>query len=120
VADEIKLDIRFTLTNGSLKYSFAPGQLSIDQTTGAGPTPGFLTVGTSEESTAFGELATLGMCILQNLDATNYVEFGFSTGVYGIKLKPGEAAVFRLNPSSTLYMKADTASCKVLVLAFDD
>jgi hypothetical protein len=57
---------------------------------------------------------------MQNLDATNYIEWGFATTVYGGKLEPGEFALFRLKPSTTLYLKANTAACKALVKAFED
>ena len=85
-----------------------------------GPTPGYVTIGTSEESEAFSELSTEGWLLMENLDDTNYVEWGFSTGVYGGRLEAGEAALFRLNPSSTLYLRANTAACKMLIYALED
>lgn len=118
MANEIKLSVVLNVKNGFLKYDFQPGTQNITQTNAEGPTPGFLTIGTSEESEAFSELTALGYVVLRNLDATNFVQVGFATGVYGIRLKPGEVNVFRLEPSTTLYLKADTAACKVQVLAF--
>lgn len=120
MANEIQLDTRMQVSNGSLKFTFAPGTVNIDQSVDGGPTPGYQTIGTSEESEALSELATEGMCILVNLDDTNYVEWGFSTGVYGGRLKPGEHAVLRLNTSTTLYLRANTAACRVQIMAFED
>lgn len=120
MANELTVSARLKVANGNLLFDFNPGSKSYDQSTIGGPTPGMVSVGTSEESQAFAELSTVGWCALQNLDATNYVEWGFSTGVYGGRLEPGEMALFRLNPSTTLYLKANTAACKVLVNAMED
>lgn len=120
MANEISLDIRMSLANGNSTYLFSPGTDRIDQAAIGGPTPGFLNIGTTEESVAFTELGTEGLCIIQNLDSTNYVQIGFSTGVYGARLKAGEAMAFRLEPSATVYLKANTAACKMNVLAFED
>lgn len=74
------------------------------------------TIGTSEESISFTDIGTNGWVQCHNTDATNYVEVGFSTGVYGIKLKAGDRAQFRLNTGATIYLKANTASCRVQVM----
>lgn len=101
------LDVSFPLTN-------------FNQAAQGGPTPGFITAGTSEESTAFPELTTEGWLFMKNLDGTNFVQWGFSTGVYGGRLEPGEIAMFRMEPSLTLYLKANTAACKMLVYGMED
>ena len=70
-------------------------------------------VGTSEEQLAQGaDLGTPGYMLIKNLDGTNYVEVGSTTGVYDIKLKAGEVALYRHN-SATVYAKANTAVCLV-------
>jgi len=51
------------------------------------------------------------LCVIRNLDATNFISVGSSTGSYLIKALPGESYFFRLIPSLTLYLKADTANC---------
>ncbi|MDB4694485.1 hypothetical protein OAF30_03560 [Flavobacteriales bacterium] len=78
-------------------------------------------IGTSEETETFSELTAPGWCTIQNLDSTNFVEWGFSTGVYGGKLMAGETAgPFRINSASTtLYLKADTAACRVVINALE-
>lgn len=119
MADEITVQASIQVVNGNLRDSFAIGSQSIDQAAYGGPTPGYFTLGTSEETIAFGELSTKGWCVIHNLDATNFITFGFSTGVYGGKLKAGEACVFRLNTTS-LYMIANTAACKVLVKGYEN
>lgn len=117
MANEISVSVQVSVSNGNLVKSLGPnrGTLTIDQTTQGGPSPGYVSVGTSEESISLAELGTVGWAVLTNLDSTNYVEWGFSTGVYGGRLNAGESAALRLNPSTSLYMKANTAACKCLV-----
>ena len=77
-------------------------------------------VGTSEEVLAQGaDLGTPGYMFIKNLDATNYVEVGSTTGVYDIKLKAGEFAIYRHN-SATVYTKANTGACNVAYLLIED
>lgn len=120
MADEITVNMSLAVANGNLKFSRAVGSKTFDQSAEGGPTPAYVTIGTSEESIAFAELSTLGWVLMENLDSTNYVQWGFSTGVYGGKMEAGESALFRLNPSSTLYMIANTSACKVNIYALED
>ena len=77
-------------------------------------------IGTTEESITFTDITTNGWCWLQNQDTTNYVEWGFSTTVYGGRLKAGESAgPFRLNTGATLYLKANTAACRVRIIHYE-
>lgn len=120
MANEISLDLRFTLSNGNSQYQYVPGTKRIDQAAIGGPTPGFVNIGTTEESVAFAELGTEGTVIIENLDATNYVQVGFSTGVYGMRIKASGVAMFQMEPSVTLYLKANTAACKMNILGFEN
>jgi len=120
MANEISINLSMRVANGNLLEVIQPGAKSVDQAAVGGPAPGYVTVGTSEESLTLSEFSTLGYCYLQNLDATNYVEWGFTTTVYGGRLKAGEIALFRFNPGSALFMKANTASCKCLVKVFEN
>lgn len=72
---------------------------------------GAQTIGTSYEAIAIGDVATAGVAVFKNLDATNYVEIGVevSAAFYAFaKLKPGEAYPIRL-ASGTIFAKANTA-----------
>lgn len=121
MANEISVSSRLKVANGLLKFEYNTGNLQFDQTAAGGPTPGVITVGITEETIALGELSTLGWVLMRNLDSTNYVQWGFATGVYGGRMEAGEpAGPFRLEPGTTLYMKANTAACKVLVYALED
>lgn len=69
-------------------------------------------IGTAEESFTKGDVGTIGYLACRNLDATNFIQLGATTGVYSIKLLAGEGCVVPWKASTT-YVKADTASCEV-------
>ena len=120
MADEIRISASMSVDNGNLSFSQNYGTKNYDQANIGGPTPGMIEVGTAEESVAFTELTAPGWVTIQNLDTTNFVEWGFSTGVYGGKLMPGDTAgPFRLNTSANLFLKSDTAACRVVINALE-
>lgn len=120
MANEISHTLRLQLTNSPLRDDNDPGRVQVTQTA-LGMSSQVLTIGTSEETVSLGDISTPGWCYLVNCDSTNYVEVGFSTGVYGIRLKAGEPAhCFRLNSGVTIYAKANTAACKVLFKVYEN
>lgn len=76
------------------------------------------TIGTSEEQFAMVDVASARYIYVQNLDVTNFVQVGTAAGEYSIKLLPGDHALFPPN-ASALFLKADTAACKVSILALN-
>jgi len=82
-------------------------------------------IGTSYEALVFGDIGTNpGMFMLQNLDATNFVEVSSDGGAtYCIKLAAGSASVgggIALIPNNALTTwgaRANTAACIVTVRA---
>jgi len=102
------------------QVSQAPVRKTFTQT-GVGQFDVKPSIGTSEESITFTDIATNGWAMFTNMDATNYVEWGFSTGVYGGKMKAQESAgPFRVNPGATIYLKANTGACRVRVVMYED
>jgi len=100
IGDENALSVRKTLsvttTGDALDYR------RIDVTTGEV---------THTIDTAIGNA---GMCLIINLDSTNFVDVGFATTVYPIRLLAEQATLLPLTPAtSALYLKADTATCEV-------
>ena len=73
------------------------------------------TVGTSEESFNFVDVTDCRYLQIKNMNGTNFVEIGFSTGDLPIQLDPGDVAL--IPNVSELFLKADTAPCKVDILA---
>ena len=120
MANEITIAARVQCVNGNVIERDDDSSYTVNQASQSAATPGFVTIGTTEESETFSELATLGWCKLKNIDATNYVQVGFSAGVYGIRVEAGESCVFRLEPGVTMYLKANTAACKMLIRCYND
>lgn len=79
-------------------------------------------VGTSEEALLLGDVAAGGWCYIENLDATNYVTVKSATSVAPlIRMKPTEAALFRLDAGATApYVQANTSSCNVEYMLLSD
>lgn len=121
MANEITVSVGVQVTNGSLTDQFQMVALKRDQAA-SGKSDQVLSIGTSEEDVSFGDVATPGIVVLHNLDATNYVEYGMSdTGTMKKlgKLIAGDKAMFRMAASTTLRMKANTAACKVRVFCLE-
>mgnify|MGYP003646569833 CR=1 FL=1 len=118
MANEIKITAGMTCTNGNLSVQVPASTIQVDQATAKGGGPASVDVGTTEETIGFGDI-TARYVFMKNLDAANFVQIGFSTGVYGIKLLSGETAVFPLLTSATVYAKADTATCTLQVIGLN-
>lgn len=122
MADEISYNSLITLTNGELTDSYKFSKNLVTQTA-SGLFKNVWTVGTTEETLTVSDISTLGIVYLINLDATNYVQIGVSTGVYFCRLKPSASdipACFRLEPGVTIYGKANTSPVKVLVGIYEN
>jgi hypothetical protein len=120
------IDVTLTLNPriGSLSLPpFSSGRLTVFQTLEGGGNPGELNVTTSEVTLSFGSVSP-GPILLYNLDTTNFVEWGVATGVYPFRLFPRITTNSRAMPalvtleSGTIFMRADTAACRVLVLGY--
>lgn len=93
------------------------GSIEVAQSGVGGGNPGLVDVGTTEETLAFGDIAP-GLVLLQNLDDTNVVEWGFATTVRPGRLLPNKPPTLIYVSSATIFVKADTAACKVRVLGY--
>jgi hypothetical protein len=123
MADQIEFRAALKFTKGELKHTV---EQTLKQVTTLGKRvyDVVLTVGTTEESVgpSFGDINTEGIFWIMNMDATNFVEMGYSTGVYGQYLYPtdtGIPAVGYLKPNATIYLKANTAACEVRVIVYE-
>ena len=117
MANELSATISITFSKGGAEVNRAE---SIEITvTGDAYTAGVQEIGTTEEAVAQGsELGTPGWIFIKNIDDTNYVEFGISTGVYTTKIIAGKFAWFFVN-GATLYAKANTAACNIDYIWFE-
>lgn len=120
MADEISMLMKLNVTKSALKHTFDPAQVRFTMT-GSTFYDAVHDIGTTEESvTTFADVGTEGVCVIYNLDTTNYVQVGFSTGVYGMRLKGAcFPATFYCEPGVTLYLKANTAACKVRIIVYE-
>ena len=114
----------FSAVNGSFVDSFsvpASAPETLTQTTEGGGNPGYVAIGTREEDIAFGDV-TPRVVIIENLDATNFVEYGPNSGgsmiAFG-RIEPGSFAKFSLKSGVTLRMKADTAAVNVRIRGYN-
>lgn len=96
------------------RHTLQPVRYTVDQTTAAhAETPYTLT--TTE--TSF--VVTDGFVYIQNNDATNFIEWGFSTGVLPGKVRPKHTAgPFEVDASTTIYWKAAASSIKANVINY--
>jgi len=121
MTDEIKIQGATRVLKGTLKHDFSPAPVSLTMT-GSLIYDVTLSVGTAEETAGptFGDIGTEGLCKIYNLDTTNYVQVGFATGVYGMRLYGAWwPAEFTLEPNATLYLKANTAACNVRIIVYE-
>lgn len=122
MANELRLSLRVEHTKDPRMPWSWPSVIQFDQT-GTGAYRQTLSIGTSAEDVAFGDIAP-GLVVLVNLDDTNYVDFGMSDGgtlkILG-RLYPGDRvpAMFVLSPGQTLRMQANTGACNVDVAAWE-
>ena len=121
MADEITVQValqRTDSTNTVNSHYYPSSRILVDQTLKR-HNDLFQNIGTSEESPTFTDITTNGYLLMQNLDPTNYVEWGVTTAVYAGKMLAGETAgPFRLSAGATLFLKANTAACDVRIILY--
>lgn len=77
MANEIQVRSSLQIKNGNQFYQSQPTAFVADQGTAGGPTPGMLLVSQLGTAVSLAQLTALGgLCWMQNLDPTNYVEYG--------------------------------------------
>lgn len=118
MANEITVLIDASLANNKVTNTFSPGVVQITQTS-AKVLDVILTIGTTEEAITFTDFAGSPLVFLYNLSASNYVEWGLTASYPGRLIVGDPPTSFRVNASSTIYLKANTAACEVRVVAYD-
>lgn len=127
MANEITLNVSATLKNpstasaGGLNDQFAPGALVYNQTT-QGKYEGVVATSTSDTVFPTLGLTTPGYCFLQNLDSTNAIDVGPTSGgaiVDAIRLLAGEVAVFRMKSGATYRHQADAGTPRLQIKVWE-
>lgn len=119
MANELYFAVELTARKGGAVVSHsASGNTTM---TGDDMLQGTQLVGTSAELVDFAEITGApSMVLIQNLDATNFVEIGGDSGLTVFKLKILAGKSILISPSSaTMYAKADTASVRLQILAVE-
>lgn len=114
------LSITAVLTDSTIGLTRRTDNLAV--TTAAGNVDNrIVSVATSETTfTLDTNIGNAGYVYAKNLDATNYVDLGFATTVYPLRLKAGQVAIFPITPAtSALYLLANTAACRVEILVHE-
>jgi len=117
---EIRVSLQFNVSKGGYSDNFTLFDGIYDQAGIGGGNPGTITVGTTESSLTFTQLTTAGWVIMKNLDPTNYIQWGFATNVYGGRIRPLGFVIFQAEPGLTLFLKANTAACKLQVKCYEN
>lgn len=100
MANEATLNYNLSIRNGNLFYRSGQTTFRIDVDGAKGPSPGALTVSLLGTDVDLSELSTPGLCIIRNLDDTNFVEVGIYDGqeFYPLmEVLPGESYPLRLS-----------------------
>ena len=122
MADEITAKVYMSVSKtGVPDITKAPGQFNVTMT-GTDLVLATQEIGTSAENINKGEVTTPGMCMIHNLDGTNYVEVGHDeTGsfVADVKVKAGEWAMFRM-AQATPQGRANTAAVNIEYFIIED
>jgi hypothetical protein len=80
----------------------------------------YQSIATAETTIDFDGVSP-GVVILWNMDPTNYVDVGFTTGNLDARLLPNRGAPFvcLLNAGESLIAQANTAACQIAIIAFE-
>lgn len=123
MANEIKATINVNVTNGNFKDLTQPGTINIDQSV-VGQAAGVLNVdSTTPEAIPVTDLTTYGIVYLRNLDATNPIVVGSSTGRNLFRLKAGEPFFGRFEPGARPHVHCSSTggtNLNLLYKVFDD
>lgn len=123
MADEISVAVRLSVTKGNLKLAYGGTTQKVTMSGSKGGNPGTVNIGTSDEAISLGDISSAGYAYFRNLDTTNYVEIGPTSGgalVPFLRLAPGKEATLPLTPSVALRGQANTAACNVLIAVLEE
>lgn len=124
MANEITITTALQAVNGNFRFpQIGSGSIKIDQAVAGGGSPGMITATFAAHVLVdLTDLATEGWCYMKNIDLQNFITFGVFVVTYFPlgKLKPGESALFRLDPGAVFAVQADTADSQVQIHVMED
>jgi hypothetical protein len=113
MANEITLVIQIQQTKNGKSFADSTGGLSITQTGNSVSSGVILALEASAVSLPLGDIASPGLALVRNLDATNYIELGYDdTGFEAVmKIPAGQAVLVSLDGiMAAPQVKANTAN----------
>jgi hypothetical protein len=113
MANEITLAIQIQQTKNGKSFTDSTGGLSITQTGNSVSSGVILALAASAVSLPLGDIASPGLALVRNLDATNYIELGYDdTGFVAVmKIPSGQAVLVSLDGiMAAPQVKANTAN----------
>lgn len=139
MANEATVRVALTIAQAAgVNYQSYPGTYRVNVTGSKGPAPGAFTAAVAPGTDVdLSQLTTPTLCIIRNLDPTNFVEWGIWDGADFFPLGeigPGEFYLIKLSrnlgkeygagtgtigSTKKLRFRADTAACNVVVEAFE-
>ena len=119
MANEATVVVTLAFEKGNIsRVSKTSGSVS-RTVTGSAYVANVQSVGTAIEALVLGDVGTPGLCLLHNLDGTNYVElFANSTASACLKLLAGDWQLVRFG-TTTPNVKANTATCQLEYFLLD-
>jgi len=113
-------EIKITTT---LRYAKSPASASLSTTFASNQTgdkyeAGVASIATTETVLHKGDIGTIGYMSVRNNDTVNSVQLGGSTGVYSVKLLPGEGTTGPWQHAN-VYALANTAAVEVEFLLIE-
>lgn len=120
MANEITYSFNLAVRNGSYRDGFTKSNATINQAA-QGASSGILTVDT-ETALPTGSVSTEGVCILHNLSEEYTITWGpDDSGQTTVgSLKPGEMAMFRLQPATTVLLSSTPYPSPVEFILLED
>ena len=120
MANELQATAQLSYNKGNARLA-AQSNVSVD-VAGTAYCNTTQSIPTTDASVVFGGAGTPGYFMLQNLDATNYVDIGFDGSTYPFRLAPGTATagggvMMGPNNGATIHAKANTAACLISIQA---
>jgi hypothetical protein len=118
MANELKVTVGVNYANGQASDLIQAKQFSVSQANQE-LFSRIVNCSTSDTALSISGITTLGVAVIQNLDATNYVDVGPDNSgaiLPMARLLPGDPpAIIPLKPGITIRTQAHTAACNVLV-----
>ncbi|MGE4136413.1 MAG: hypothetical protein AB7E98_11945 [Pirellulales bacterium] len=111
---EIKIGASLQCTKGSFVVPKMGSQIVQATMNGlGGGAPGIVTIGPADEVISFAEIENPGWLWMRNIDGNQTVIWGPDNAGSMVpmgRMKPGDPAVFRIDPATVLRMQVDPAS----------